>query len=167
MYKTGQSSSPSKTNRSHRMLRVDKTFPSTITLREKGPYEENWTYVYTVDNYYMPQSTAGYTTLVYLIDANRPPLWDNLVDGGAVEFQVQAMIGHIGRTVGFASWYFSGQSSDWSPTQTVTVPANSNSPTPTANVPKLPWLVIVPLLLSVFSLAVLFRYRKMKKPSFE
>jgi hypothetical protein len=43
-------------------------------VREKGPYEENWTNVYTVDNYFTAQSNTDNTTLVYLIDANAPPL---------------------------------------------------------------------------------------------
>jgi hypothetical protein len=37
---------------------------------------------------------------------------------------------------------------------------STNAPTPTSSVPELSWLVILPLLLSLFSVAVLVRYRK-------
>lgn len=62
--------------------------------------------------------------------------------------------------------------SDWSDSQTILVPASSispnqtpnstlsTSPTPTPTVPELSWLAIVPLLLSVFTAAVVFRHRK-------
>ena len=45
------------------------------------------------------------------------------------------------------------------PTPTST-PSPTPTPTPTATVPELSWLVIVPLLLSVFSVAVIIRQRK-------
>jgi hypothetical protein len=80
------------------------------------------------------------------------------------------MIGHIGRTVGFASWYFSGQSSEWSPTQTVTIPADSSSPYPSQTVPvpthssglppENPLLVVIAIALIVLAvlLAVVFLF---------
>ena len=47
------------------------------------------------------------------------------------------------------------------PTSTPTpMPNPTTNPTPTPTVPELSWLVIVPLLLSVFSVAVIFRRRK-------
>jgi hypothetical protein len=33
-------------------------------VREKGPYEENWTNIYTVDNYFTAKSNTDYTALV-------------------------------------------------------------------------------------------------------
>ena len=56
-------------------------------------------------------------------------------------------------------------SSNWSGTQTLTLPATtstsaSTSPTPTQTISELSWLVILPLLLSVFSVAVVVRHRK-------
>jgi hypothetical protein len=80
--------------------------------------------------------------------------------------------------------------SDWSSTQTVTITNSTASPpqgyggpegywgpppvlstvtssptisaTPTATIPELSWLMIVPLLLSVFAVAVIVRHRKVK-----
>jgi hypothetical protein len=40
-------------------------------------------------------------------------------------------------------------------------------PTPTHTVPELSWLIILPLLLSVFSIAVVFRHRKLKSRNFD
>lgn len=129
-------------------------------VRWKGHYETNWTTVYTVDNFFTSKSNTDFTTLVYLIDANDPPLWDHLVNGGTADFQVQAMIGHIGRTVGFASWYFSGETSDWSNTQTITVSEESSTPNPSPTVPEFPFLIALALLLSMLCVAVALRYRK-------
>jgi hypothetical protein len=50
--------------------------------------------------------------------------------------------------------------SGWSPTQTLTIGQNSATTTPTPTVPELSWLAIMPLLLSAFSLAIIFRHRK-------
>jgi lipopolysaccharide export LptBFGC system permease protein LptF len=133
-----------------------------FNVREKGHYEENWTTIYTVDNYYTSESNTDYTTLTYLLDQNDPPFWNNIPSGGQVDFQVEAMIGYVSRTVGFASWYFAGQESGWSNTQTLTIPETSSSPNPTPTVPEFPAiaLVILPLLLSMFAVAVILRHRK-------
>ena len=128
-------------------------------VREKGAYAENWTTLFRPDNYYYwTQSNTGYTTFVYLIDQNAPPFWDELVSGGTVDFQVQAMIGYASRTIGFASWYFNGTESDWSPTQTVAIPASSISPTP--SVPEFPVLVFLQFFISMLLVAVYLRNRR-------
>ena len=55
-------------------------------------------------------------------------------------------------------------SSNWSNTQTITIAATSTSTTPTSSptptVPEFSWLLIVPLLLSIFSVAVVLRHRE-------
>lgn len=89
-----------------------------------------------------------------------------LLDPNAIEigFQVEALIGYYN-----SNNVFVGQSSGWSNTQTVNIPASSTSPTPTLTVPELSRLVIVPLLLSLFSVAVLIRHGKtisQNKPKF-
>ncbi|MGA2385675.1 MAG: hypothetical protein ABSG33_03995 [Candidatus Bathyarchaeia archaeon] len=142
-------------------------------VKEKGQYATNWTTLYSPGYYFPTESNTGYTTLVYLIDANEPPFWDNLVNGGTVDFQVQAMIGSVHRISNITAgnelpwemfpWIFDGQTSDWSPTQTVTVPSSSPSPSQPPTVTEFPVLVIVPLLLSVFSVAMIVRRRKQVK----
>ncbi len=139
-----------------------------FNVREKGAYAQNWTTLYNPNYYFPTQSNAGYTTLVYLIDQNAPPFWDDFVNGGIVEFQVQALIGFVHRGYNASAtnplemypWIFDGQTSNWSNTQTITVPASSSSPTPGPTVPGLSWLVIVPLLFSVLAVALVLRHRK-------
>jgi hypothetical protein len=66
----------------------------------------------------------------------------------------------------FAPYYFNGTQSDWSPTQTVTIPASNVStnptvtPSPTPTVPEFSWLAILPLCVSVFLVAVYFKHRR-------
>jgi len=88
-----------------------------------------------------------------------------------IGFQVEALIGYYN-----SNDVFVGQASGWSNTQTleVSIPSDAApsssapSPTPitspsvthTPAVPELSWLVIVPLLLSALSVAVIFRHRK-------
>lgn len=108
-------------------------------------------------------------------------------EGGQIDFQVQAYVGYyikvdenitdpaaiaFHHNEGFYYYSFIGQSSDWSPTQTFTIPASSNSstttptipnygptssPTPTPSVPEFSWLAIIPLMISMLSVAIAFR----------
>jgi hypothetical protein len=127
-------------------------------IRTRGHFAQDWTNLSFVEDGFFAASNSDYTTVSYSIGEGS--VWGNLQAKDQVDFQVEAMIGYVHRTVGFMSWFFTGESSDWSPIQTVTMPASSSSPSPTPNVPELSWLVIVPLLLSVFSVAVIMRYRK-------
>ena len=64
----------------------------------------------------------------------------SVLDGGQIDFQVQALIGHDnmhdwGRYMFGGDWitfYFVGISSDWSSTQTITISNNTSTPVPTA-----------------------------------
>jgi hypothetical protein len=97
---------------------------------------------------------------------------DNGVSSGyQIDFQAQALIGAVHRGYNASAtnqlemypYVFSGEMSDWSSTQTITLPSTSTLPTSTPTVPELPILVLVPLLLSVFSVVVVFRHRKTAK----
>ena len=111
-------------------------------VREKGQYAQtdNWITIFNPDVGFRIQSKSDYTTLYFSIDRNGFPFWGHLVDGGSVDFQVQALIGSVHRVYNASStsqlamfpWVFEGQSSAWSSTQTTTIPASSNStPNPT------------------------------------
>jgi hypothetical protein len=133
-----------------------------LNVRVKGHYAENWTStISSPENWKPVESNTKFTKVVYLIDANDPPFWNDLVNGGTVDIQAVAMIGYVSRTVGFASWYFAGQTSDWSPTQTVTIPAsNTASPSPTVapSVPEFPaTLTIAFLLITALAVAIVSR----------
>ena len=101
--------------------------------------------------------------------------------GGQVDFQVLSFTGYTTQvpstdppnifTHQFGPQYdtvYNGQSSDWSNTQTISLAngpvsvSTSSDPTisPSPTVPELSWLVIVPLLVSAFAVAVIVRYRK-------
>jgi hypothetical protein len=55
--------------------------------------------------------------------------------------------------------------SNWSNTQTISISSNYNSPTPTSSVPEFPWFAVLPLMISMFFVAVLLRYQRIKKLS--
>jgi len=123
------------------------------------PYENSsW---YSIHNPTMAQTLAPYY-MVFLLrggDPRAPHV------SGLVDFQVAARVVLITEQSVYVS-----QISDWSNTQTITIPASSISsgptvpfPSPTPPVPELSLLVILPLLLSVFSVAVVLRHRHFKK----
>jgi hypothetical protein len=162
-------------------------FPSTINgtatelhfnVRAKGHFEQNWSdlnipssdensiTVYWL-GYLPPQQDSDYTVLS--IPANTYP------DAGVVDFQVRAILGirvftHI-EYYPYSQEDFEYESSDWSPTQTITIadgsisssisnlPSPTLTPTPTTlsptpTVPEFP-LIVIPLLLSILSFALI------------
>ena len=82
--------------------------------------------------------------------------------GGQIDFQVEAKIGYVHRIIqgAFAPYYFNGTESEWSNIQTVSIPVSSTSESPTPTVPEFPVIILLPVLLSLFSVAVLFKHRK-------
>lgn len=80
-----------------------------------------------------------------------------------VDFRVRAGVGNF-QYISMGQLLYDGNYSDWNQltirmANGETVAANL-SPSPSPTVPELSWLVIVPLLLLVFSIAVIVRYRK-------
>jgi hypothetical protein len=105
-------------------------------------------------------------------------LLGEVFDGGKVDFQVEALAGYYTtfQTTprpwdprGGEYYVFTGQASDWSNTKTISIPdglvsistSPTPNPTPTPSVPEFSWLMILPLFLSILSLAVLIRKRKL------
>jgi len=101
-----------------------------INIRTKGHYDDEWITIYSPSRDFLTQSNSDYTTVAYTIDMNEFPFWDNIKEGGKVDFQVQALIGSVHRVINtsatnimnIAPWIFEGQTSDWSSTQTITIP---------------------------------------------
>ena len=111
-------------------------------LRFKGPYGTDWTYfpfydtgegvrrciefIYPMYNPDLQASNTQYTTLT----ESMPTLFYDTqtpTDGNQVEFQVQACMGYVDYSGGDGFYCFSGQRSDWSQTQTITLGASSTA----------------------------------------
>jgi len=141
-------------------------------IQAKGHYAENWSQIYANSDQPLANASSPQTMIIVGVLGDNgftvPPNSNLIVSSnGTVDFQVQAMLGFFyKKAVSGSGWFFQGNTSDWSPTQTITIPANSVSPSPsltsTPAVPELSWLVIVPLLLSVISVAVIIRHRSVK-----
>ena len=109
-----------------------------LNVRIKGSYAENWTTIYGPGLGYLIQSKSDYTQVSYSLDENEYPFWDNLNEGGAVDFQVEALIGSVHRDAStfWAPWVFEGETSGWSDTQTITVSENlTPTPSPELTIP--------------------------------
>jgi len=91
----------------------------------------------------------------------------NLESGATIEFQIQACDGdpQFYAELGIGEGYsIVGEVSNWSSTQTITIPASSTStnPTTTPTIPEFP-LIAVPLLLSMLSVAIILRLKSKNK----
>jgi hypothetical protein len=140
-------------------------------IRIKGYFERNWTEVYRPVYGFPLQSTdSDYTVFSYTwVEQGETQVGSWMItlrNGAQADFQVEAMIGYIADSGPFSDRspreYFEGKTSGWSNTQSITIGEVSASISPFPSVPEFSWLVIVPLLLSLFSVAVLVRYRKVK-----
>jgi hypothetical protein len=119
-------------------------------IRWKGHFEDNWRV--SSSNYYIVASSctmvrsggldslvypnAPFTVLLYALGENQQSVYwiRNISDGGQVDFQVRALVGNYIRVYGtpvppFGTPYhdiFTGETSDWSNTQTITISDNSD-----------------------------------------
>jgi len=148
-----------------------KTLNLYYNISAKGHFGDDW--MYYPENQAYAAFGSTYTTLTFLTRGSSnggfliPAPW-----GGYIDVKVQALIGYYytefvpDNFLGSYVTKFAGQKSEWSNIQTIHIPETSTStsptsnPTPTPTVPEFPTLVIVPLLLSVFSVALLFRHQK-------
>ena len=114
-------------------------------IRMKMHNDDNWTNLYQIED--VPtQSNSDNTVLSYhLVDAETSSyilgdkMWE-LPDGSRLDFQVEAMIGYIHRVQqgNFAPYYFTGETSSWSSTQSLIIlsmipfpsPSLSSTPSP-------------------------------------
>ena len=162
-------------------------------FRYKGGFTDTWTYYpensngQSVIHYngglgndfemYPPTYSASnseYTIVLLRLSLLGPPIGNQEIpDGVNVDFQVQAMIGYFTRN-NYGYIILTGQSSDWSPTQTITIgetssttspnptPTSTQNPTPTPTVPEFSWLAILPLFISFLFIAIKLRHRSQK-----
>lgn len=89
---------------------------------------------------------------------------------GQLDFQVQALVGHNSTAWYNISALYAGvglyvpavaydTAGNWSDTQTITITIGTTTSSPTPAVPEISAIMIVPLLLSVFSVAVILKHR--------
>jgi len=82
--------------------------------------------------------------------------------GAQIDFQVQAHVGHEEERA--VTIVFVGESSGWSPTQTITIPPSDSSPAPSPTVPELPWFTLLPVCLLVLFAALVLKRKSLSKP---
>lgn len=141
----------------------------------------DWLDIYTMDNAYPPQSDSEYTILsVYLHPQGNATI---VPANSVVDVQVEAMIGYIHREynpnhtsqLDMYPYVFTGVTSGWSPTQTITIPDSPSpiefepnfGPTsiPTPDIGELAInLASVAIIISFFCIIILLFYvRRMKR----
>ncbi|MGD6851480.1 MAG: hypothetical protein ACQCN6_05395 [Candidatus Bathyarchaeia archaeon] len=106
-------------------------------VRFKGHFTNEWVVAFFVESPYPKHSNSTFTVLTFgAFSDYRSP---QIVPGGQIDFQVQALIGYGHRVydpsqteqIFMWPWVFTGETSDWSNTQTVTIPNSSESASPT------------------------------------
>jgi hypothetical protein len=128
-------------------------------IQIKGHYTENWTQLYLNDELPMPNASSTQTSLTLGV-LGESGLRINLKSitvpfGGEEDFRVQAMMGYFHKmAMPLSGWFFEGETSDWSSTQTLTIPASSSDLIITYA------LVAVAILVVVVSLMLYNRHRK-------
>ena len=172
-------------------------------VQTRGYFGGSWFYLdsgyYGPDNYYIGPVSPNddyFLHLYGLVGNNGTLALLNLdiSDGGKADFRVQSFIGYYNETVTMGilgksyNYTFTGELSDWSPTQTLTIPANNPSPTssptvvpaPTDSLPNmsptsspnanseltltLTWVIIGVFVVSVISLLLYVRHLKRRLP---
>lgn len=147
----------------------NKTIDATIknngasfyNFRYKPAYGDKWSYYpfnpELGNNYIVPSATdlssiINTSTIDYTI-VSLTFLPKNIPPEGEIDIQIQGLFGHFEKNpsgmigAGFPTYdfEFSGEKSDWSPTQTFTMPTTSVTTSPSPTVPEFPVLVILPL----------------------
>jgi hypothetical protein len=141
-------------------------------IQMKGHYSQEWT---NISSFIQANPNSEYSILTYAVDGNNASgqfdsYLNQIPSGGTADFRVQAQLWVTSSNPYQMPMSWMESQSDWSPTQTITLTDGAtsssissslpSSPTATPAVPELSWPVIVPLLLSVFSVAVVLRHRK-------
>ena len=152
---------------------VPQTYNLWYNISAKNHYGNYWM-TYPNAGQYIPFSGYSDTVVTYdtvnlayvLLGDGSNATWDlttqsilqgfgEITPGRQIDFRVQALTGSY---LPYYNSTFTGVAGDWSPIQTITIPASSTSPTPT--VPELSWSVVILLMVSMFSVVLLIRHRK-------
>ena len=118
-------------------------------IRFKGHFEEEWRYPYNPNvNSYMGRDSGVETIISHQgeyssteglkLTPDRGGFYATFPPNAQVDFQVQAMIGYVQHVVALpaSAYVFEGEKSDWSNTQTISIPDGavsiSTTPNPTS-----------------------------------
>ncbi len=137
-------------------------------IQMKGHFSQEWTNI----TFIQANPLSEYTVLTYGLPGNNASgHFDSSLEissGGSADFQVQAQIWHYVLSDNPNSQFGGGWQlimsnySDWSSTETITIPESSTSPTPT--VPEFPlWASLLLLTSIVVAAWLLFYCRKGKQ----
>ncbi|HII86004.1 TPA: hypothetical protein HA273_05475 [Candidatus Bathyarchaeota archaeon] len=111
-------------------------------VRFKGHYSPEWMTAYSPYNEYPKQSDSTHTVLTYTHSSDYEYVIGGVMTqihlGAQVDFQVQALVGAVHRSynpnatdqLSMYPWVFEGETSSWSSTQTVLIPAENVAPSP-------------------------------------
>lgn len=132
-----------KENKTIEVTINNQAFASQLfyNIRVKGHFSESWTEVYKPADGFPIQSNSEDTVLFfsskggddfygsYSAIIHAPP--------GQVDFQIEAMTGSISRNISIpvpgTGWVFTGETSGWSNTQTITIPESKLTTTPSTS----------------------------------
>ncbi len=121
---------------------IEISFYYNIQIKDHNE-ADNWTDLYNPEAGYAPQSDSDYTTISIPVNIGQT-YGIQIPVNTQTDIQVQAMIGYTTSSLppyNPFTYQFVGETSSWSPTQTVTItatplsstPTPSSSPTPTPN----------------------------------
>lgn len=166
------------------------TFNLYFIIQSKGHYATNWSNITFINlGEYFPSSYSEYTLIVLGLSGNNGTYADAgykgfvgnapiyVEAGGEVDFRVQAFIAYYTLTPSTPNPYsypynpspystlFTGENSDWSSTQSITIPEVSTlvNPTATPTVPELSWFPFLIIPAITMSLLMIFFFRIKKK----
>jgi hypothetical protein len=141
-------------------------------IRWKGHFEQDWHEIYIPTNGFAGANLESEYTVIsfegeYSSSEGLKLYYQGLIatfpPDAQVDFQVEAMIGYVHRDPSLLGWIFTGETSGWSNTQTLTIsesqtptPSPPNSPTPSPKSPQTEIVTIaaVVIIASVFSAAL-------------
>jgi hypothetical protein len=138
-------------------------------IRFKGHFEEEWHEAYNPNVNGLLGRDSGIETVfsrqgeyssIEGLKLTAQGMYTTFPPNAQIDFQVEAMIGYIHHVIAmpFSADVFEGQTSGWSNTQTLTIPASS-----TPEIPEFPSGIILPLLIIVaIGVGLLVHFKKRK-----
>lgn len=110
-------------------------------IRWKGHFENDWHEMFIVSDYLLGRDDGSETvctregtySAVEGLSIQQTGMYATFPPDSVLDFQVKAMVGYIHRVVegGMAPWYFTGEESEWSNTETLKITNSAQTAEPT------------------------------------